>query len=379
MNALRKIKPGRTRLLILMGIVALFMIGFAACSDDEGNRMVAPPPPPSISVNSVGGLPNNDVYDIFEDSQGRMWFATNSGVLMIDGTMSKVFDDQDGIPNRQIRSVEELNDQIWVGTWGGDGGTGGVGFADSMAIYNDSINWDQLPLANNRLPERKVSSLAVDAALDFLYIGTANGLTRYRNIFTVPENQKWTSWASNSFLMGGNGNISDMAFYVSPRGRELWMTKRNTQDAEGNVPGDVSIFRLGVGAIFFTPENSAIPSTDATGVIVDPNNDLLYTTFANAGVSSVDVDGSKWTHFDLPQGLVSSFAMSVGIQSDGTMWVGTMAGLTCVTPAGNVTNYTAGSGLPSLQIQTVFVDSQDRVWLGFIGGGAVRVTGAQGH
>lgn len=362
-----------------MGIVALFMIGFAACSDDDPTKPQPPPPPPAISVNSVGGLPNNDVYDIFEDSQGRMWFATNSGVLMIDGTMSKVFDDQDGIPNRQIRSVEELNDQIWVGTWGGDGGTGGVGFADSMAIYNDSINWDQLPLANNRLPERKVSSLAVDAALDFLYIGTANGLTRYRNIFTVPENQKWTSWASNSFLMGGNGNISDMAFYVSPRGRELWMTKRNTQDAEGNVPGDVSIFRLGVGAIFFTPENSAIPSTDATGVIVDPNNDLLYTTFANAGVSSVDVDGSKWTHFDLAQGLVSSFAMSVGIQSDGTMWVGTMAGLTCVTPAGNVTNYTAGSGLPSLQIQTVFVDSQDRVWLGFIGGGAVRVTGAQGH
>ncbi|MCZ6765399.1 MAG: hypothetical protein O7D32_00565 [bacterium] len=376
MNALRKIESGRTRLLILTGIVA---IGFAACSDDEGDRPLAPSPPPSISVASVGGLPHNDVYDIFEDSQGRMWFATNSGVLMIDGTTSKVFDDQDSIPNRQIRAVAELNDQIWVGTWGGDGGTGGVGFADSMAIYDDDTPWDQLPIADARLPERKVSSLAVDASLDFLYIGTANGMTRYRNISTGPERDKWRSWAGPSSAMGGNGNISDLVFYNSPRGKEVWITKRNTQDDEGNIPGHVSIFRPGTGFSFLTPANSAIPSTDATAVIVDPNNDLVYATFADAGVSSVDVDGSKWTHFDSPEGLVSSFAMAIGIQADGTKWVGTMAGLTCVTPAGNITNYTAGSGLPTVQIQAIFVDSQDRVWLGFIGGGAARVTSAEGH
>jgi len=270
-----------------------------------------------------------------------------------------------------------LNDQIWVGTWGGDGGTGGVGFADSMAIYDDNTSWSALPIAENRLPERKVSSLAVDAPADFLYIGTAGGLTRYRNISTGPENQKWQSWGANSFVMGGNGNISDMVFYIGPRGRELWMTKRNTQDDEGNIPGDVSIFRLGVGVTIFSPDNSAIPSTDATAITADPANDLMYTTYANAGLASVDVDASQWNHFGTANGLVSSFAMSMGLQSDGTMWIGTMAGLSRVTAAGSVTNYTAGSGLPSLRIQTVFVDSADNVWIGFIGGGAGMVTGAE--
>ena len=45
------------------------------------------------------GLPTNHVYDMAQDVDGFMWFATKQGLLKYDGETFTTFTTQDGLPN----------------------------------------------------------------------------------------------------------------------------------------------------------------------------------------------------------------------------------------------------------------------------------------
>lgn len=47
--------------------------------------------PYTISIDKSSGLPSNSVYDIFQDKQGFMWFATGKGLCRYDGNNFKLF------------------------------------------------------------------------------------------------------------------------------------------------------------------------------------------------------------------------------------------------------------------------------------------------
>jgi hypothetical protein len=44
-----------------------------------------------ISINKSKGLPSNSVYDVFQDSKGFMWFATDEGLCKFDGKNFKTY------------------------------------------------------------------------------------------------------------------------------------------------------------------------------------------------------------------------------------------------------------------------------------------------
>lgn len=47
--------------------------------------------PYNITIDQTSGLPSNSVYDIFQDSNGFMWFATGKGLTKYDGNYFKTF------------------------------------------------------------------------------------------------------------------------------------------------------------------------------------------------------------------------------------------------------------------------------------------------
>lgn len=52
------------------------------------------------------GLPSNNVYDIEQDANGFMWFATDRGIVKFDGENFKLFTIRDGLPNNDILFLE---------------------------------------------------------------------------------------------------------------------------------------------------------------------------------------------------------------------------------------------------------------------------------
>ena len=59
-----------------------------------------------IRYTTKQGLPSNHIYDIQQDSDGFMWFATNRGVVKFDGTTFKTFNLKDGLPNNDTWLLE---------------------------------------------------------------------------------------------------------------------------------------------------------------------------------------------------------------------------------------------------------------------------------
>ncbi|HIC31553.1 MAG TPA: hypothetical protein EYO76_06505, partial [Flavobacteriaceae bacterium] len=68
----------------------------------------------SYRYTTKEGLPTNHVYDIAQDSNGFMWFATKLGVVKFDGDSFKTFTIQDGLPNNDTwRLVADKEGKVW--------------------------------------------------------------------------------------------------------------------------------------------------------------------------------------------------------------------------------------------------------------------------
>ena len=123
------------------------------------------------------GLPSSEVYDVLQDSDGYMWFATNVGVSRYDGYDFQHFDIGDGLPDNTIFELyEDYKGRIWF-----------VSFSMKLSYYfNDSIyeyqnnRIIQDHFIHTRLPEKL--SFAVDKE-DNIYLGIQT-----RNILKIsPE------------------------------------------------------------------------------------------------------------------------------------------------------------------------------------------------
>jgi hypothetical protein len=69
--------------------------------------------PYSITIDKSNGLPANAVYDMFQDSKGFMWFATDEGVCSYDGKNFKNFNS----PLLTSRSSTCLNEDRYGRIW----------------------------------------------------------------------------------------------------------------------------------------------------------------------------------------------------------------------------------------------------------------------
>ena len=74
--------------------------------------------PVVLSLNSKDGLPSDNVYSVFQDSRGIMWFCTERGLVRYDGRNMKTYTQNDGLPDDEALEVFEVRPgEIWVNTF----------------------------------------------------------------------------------------------------------------------------------------------------------------------------------------------------------------------------------------------------------------------
>ena len=60
------------------------------------------------------GLPTSEVFQVFQDSKGYIWIATNNGVCRYDGYEFKTFTKADGLPDDTVLEIyEDHKNRIW--------------------------------------------------------------------------------------------------------------------------------------------------------------------------------------------------------------------------------------------------------------------------
>lgn len=71
----------------------------------------------SIPIRNYGlpqGLPSAEVYDVFQDSRGFIWFSTDNGVVKFDGHRITVFNVSDSLPDPVVlETKEDSSGKIW--------------------------------------------------------------------------------------------------------------------------------------------------------------------------------------------------------------------------------------------------------------------------
>ena len=58
--------------------------------------------PHYINYSIKDGLPSSEVHDIYKDSRGFMWFATDRGIVRYDSKTFRTFNENDGLPNSVV-------------------------------------------------------------------------------------------------------------------------------------------------------------------------------------------------------------------------------------------------------------------------------------
>ncbi|MBR9847527.1 MAG: hypothetical protein GYB35_16135, partial [Algicola sp.] len=118
-----------------------------------------------IRYTTKQGLPTNHVYDMTEDSDGFMWFATKQGLVKYDGESFKTFTTQDGLPNNDTWELEtDHNGRVYY---------------FSKSAYQGYIEKDSIYKFSTKDKEVLAPSSVYKGKNNFWFY--ANGIKSYKN------------------------------------------------------------------------------------------------------------------------------------------------------------------------------------------------------
>lgn len=84
---------------------------------------------PMIRFTQRDGLPSDMVYDVFQEDNGYLWFATNAGISRYNGIQFENFSIKDGLPDNECFFFrKDLYGRLWIATYNG-----------ALAFYKDGV------------------------------------------------------------------------------------------------------------------------------------------------------------------------------------------------------------------------------------------------
>lgn len=75
--------------------------------------------PYTFTIDKTNGLPSNSVFDVYQDKQGFMWFATGKGLCRYDGTNIKHFSNEKQTSKSGSCIAEDKMGRIWYENFDG--------------------------------------------------------------------------------------------------------------------------------------------------------------------------------------------------------------------------------------------------------------------
>ncbi|MBN2548806.1 MAG: response regulator [Anaerolineales bacterium] len=344
-------------------------------------------------ANDSSSLSHPWVYSLYEDRWGRFWVGTHGGGLNIMDRQAGQFtrysmdsQDPDSLLSDSIWSIfEDSAGVMWFGTFGA-----------GAEKYDPSKSKFMLLEVDPGDP-RKISGNGVWTVYEdqdgMLWIGTENGgLNRLD-----PVLGEWKRYIFDPSQPGSISGNSVFDIYQDQEGI-LWVGSNGGLDRfdpeqelferQQNVPAYVLTLHedhLGILWVATAQGVAAYDRDNQTAQLyqADPEDptSLIYNISVaiqedrqgnvwigsiNGGVSRFDRGTGKFAHYlnNPTQPSSNSAILCIHPQEDGTLWVGTSAGLYALDPrTGQVEIYTLKNGLPNEYIYGILEDEQGAFWL----------------
>jgi ligand-binding sensor domain-containing protein/serine phosphatase RsbU (regulator of sigma subunit)/ABC-type amino acid transport substrate-binding protein len=294
---------------------------------------------PYVNYGANDGLPQEDIFSIFQDHKGYIWFGTNSGAVRYNGREMMVFNHEQGLPGNSVRDIEQDS-------------TGTMYFATTSGIAKfrgDSttgILWKGISFHNVFIDSRDNRWFLGD---DGIYLEGTDGKTRYIN-------------AEQSILPGIIYSIAE-----DPGTHNL-------------------LFGTIEGVFMFDPvkeQVTQLSDTDSYSIYIDVNDSIWISTRDGLTITYLSdlIDNRRNTSF---KNLNNRLHFPVNIISDittnkfGSIWLVTDSKIMQVISTDQEPIiYEQEIGIKNNKILSFMIDHEDNIWIGF-SGGLQRLTNRKG-
>ncbi len=308
------------------------------------------------------------IHALAEDHAGTLWLATNRGILRISRSDSRALTVPPGAPQTTVRSICTTGDEMWFATEG----EGVVRFSNGRFTSLTERDGLSSNVIYSVIPGPKGS----------VWIGTQHGgVDIYENGRIMKPQAASSIAGANVFLerMDRDGNI-----WLSVEGKGICRLAGDRLDCDAlSESGNPDLIRSMAedreGNLWLGGTNSGLHRlTDGK----------FTTTTSETGSNSIrsvteSADGTMWTGIDgggvqiLRDGrlvphpanatLPSAFVRTVVADRDGSVWAGTLAGVTHISGPATKT-YTINEGLATSMVYALQQDRDGSLWIGTSGG-----------
>jgi len=279
-----------------------------------------------IHYTAEEGLPQSQIHDIIQDKNGFIWFSTSGGVSKFDGKTFENYSTLNGLANNQAWDLAiDKHDQLWILD------------ASGLTNYN-GFAFHHFP---TELPILFTKEMYCDG--DSIWFGCNLGLVKFYNgeyILYPLENCK--NKVVNDILRDKKGN--------------LWVFTREESFIFKNGSADLS-------TVLALPPITKVIDTDSTSYLLSPENGI-YLDYSNDKL------------FPPNNGLniikpIMDFALE---NNDTTIWIATSNSITQWI-GNNKLTINEKNGLDYNNIQCLFIDRENILWIGTDGNGVYKYTG----
>jgi diguanylate cyclase (GGDEF)-like protein len=292
------------------------------------------------NYTSASGLGNDLVYEMLPSVDGTILVGTEGGLFRGERRQtSMVWKQVAGVGNSPVHSLQLAPDgDIWLGTE-----THGVG---RLHLPGGSVKWFG---EEQGLTARQAYTLRFDRQ-HRLWVATEAGLyvaaapyLKFQRIAELPATRIWAiaEGSDGTIWAGGTGGLYS---YQAAKWKNFTQTSglsnQEVLSLSAGADGTIWVgyrFGGGIDHVHSSPSGLVIDK----GVQRRGTDGIVYfLDFDRAGrlwagtERGVDVwDGSRWSHFDVRNGLAGDDCNlnAFAAEADGTVWIGTSAGLSRIS------------------------------------------------
>lgn len=335
---------------------------------------------PVKTYTSADGLASDEVFRVFQDSHGFLWFCTSEGLSRFDGYKFTSYGVAQGLPHRIVTDIIETRDgEYWIATLGGlvkynpavanrmqatrvgRGVREAPGHVDSADAPGEKF---VVYVPDDNEKSKAVTALLKDRAGN-IWCGTYGGLYRLEKI-----NKHWQLRHVEIGLPGQTFEDSAIRAIVEGRDDSLWV---GTQGGLYHLKADGRVNRYST--------EDGLPSDKIFSLVGDREGRVWAGTPAGlCQLSDRPEQGQKIVaHLNTThEGLIDNGVIALLQSSDSRLWVGTRFGLSVHTPAAageraSFQNYASNDGLSDIKTKSLFEDRAGNIWVGTESGGALRI------
>jgi ligand-binding sensor domain-containing protein len=282
------------------------------------------------SFTTADGLPHNWIYDLFQDSAGRIWVGTwGGGLARYENGRWTTYDRRHGLASNAVTCIrEDARNRIWVAT---DAGL-------------NRLEGDRLVDAG--LTGTSILNIHIDREQN-LWAGCWRATWSGGGLHRLDDGGRWRAFTKRD----GLPSREILKVFEDSRGR-IWVGTYEHGRGAGVGCWDGSGWRR------FTRRDGLIDDC-VYSMFEDPDGRVWFGTINGVSI----YDGTSWYRLTTMDGLVDDRVYAMFIDADRTMWFGTEGGVSRFDGT-TWQSFTREKGLVENLVRAIMQDRDGNLWFG---------------